>query len=115
MNLLQFLLLIVKYQIHPMESYRKGYLVEIKEMLDHAGSVWQKFAQTLAQMDFIIGKELALGLESLYCDCTPHPHEYSKSTILDEFGDKYDVSDMKYIGSGSVAQTYKVKLRNEAT
>jgi predicted unusual protein kinase regulating ubiquinone biosynthesis (AarF/ABC1/UbiB family) len=58
-----------------MTSYREGYLIEIKEMLDHAGSVWQKFAQTLAQMDFIIGKELAAGLESLYCDCTPHPHE----------------------------------------
>jgi hypothetical protein len=34
---------------------------------------------------------------------------------MSEFGDKYDVNNMEYIGSGSVAQTYKLKLRNEST
>jgi predicted unusual protein kinase regulating ubiquinone biosynthesis (AarF/ABC1/UbiB family) len=80
----------------------------MKQMLEESGAVWQKFAQTLAGQEDIIGKDLANELSSLLFDCPAHSDEYSREVIQRMFGDKYDLTEMKLIGSGTIAQVYKV-------
>jgi len=83
MNLLKFLLLIVKYQFC-LSQYKSNVANEIKDMLQDSGSVWVKFAQTISQLDMIIGEELAQTLEPLFNNCNIHDHEYSKQIIKNE-------------------------------
>jgi predicted unusual protein kinase regulating ubiquinone biosynthesis (AarF/ABC1/UbiB family) len=55
-----------------------------------------------------IGKDLANEFQSLYFDCPAHTDEYSREVIGRIFGDKYDFAEMKLIGSGTIAQVYKI-------
>ena len=107
MDLLKFLLLIVKYKIYP-KNYKLDVVRQIRDILQDSGSVWIKFAQTLSQLDMIIDNEFSETLEPLFNNCKIHDHEYSKNIIKQELGDNYCLESMKLIGSGSIAQTYKV-------
>jgi hypothetical protein len=40
-------------------------------------------------------------------DCPVHTDEYSRTIIREMFGNKYDLTEMKLIGSGTIAQVYK--------
>ena len=105
MNLFWFLTSIIQYNL----SWNKhASIQQMKQMLEESGAVWQKFAQTLAGQEDIIGKDLANELSSLLFDCPAHSNEYSLEVIKRMFGDKYDLSEMKLIGSGTIAQVYKV-------
>lgn len=105
MNLFWFLTAVVQYTLSwdKQNSIRK-----IKKMLDESGAVWQKFAQMLSTSENLIDAELAMELQQMLYDCPVHSDEYSRKTIYRAFGDKYDLSDMKLIGSGTIAQVYKI-------
>jgi len=105
MNLVWFLTTIVQYNVSwdKRDSIRK-----IKQMLDESGSVWQKFAQMLSYQEELIGKDLAIEMQQMLYDCPTHSHEHSRRVIKQSFGDKYDTSDMVLVGSGTIAQVYKV-------
>ena len=105
MNLFWFLTSLIQYNI---SWNKRASIQQMKQMLEESGSVWQKFAQMLAGQENIIGKDLANELSSLLFDCPAHSDEYSRDVIRRMFGDKYDLSEMKLIGSGTIAQVYKV-------
>ena len=105
MNLLWFLTSIIQYNL---SWNKRASIQQMKQMLEESGAVWQKFAQTLAGQEDIIGKDLANELSSLLFDCPAHSDEYSREVIRRMFGEKYDLSEMKLIGSGTIAQIYKV-------
>ncbi len=105
MNLFWFLTSVIQYNL----SWNKHASVQqMKQMLETSGAVWQKFAQMLSGHEELIGKDLANEFQSLYFDCPAHTDEYSREVIVKMFGDKYDLVDMKLIGSGTIAQVYKV-------
>jgi predicted unusual protein kinase regulating ubiquinone biosynthesis (AarF/ABC1/UbiB family) len=105
MNLFWFLTSVLQYNL---SWNKRASIQQMKQMLEESGAVWQKFAQTLAGQEDIIGKDLANELSSLLFDCPAHSDEYSQEVIQRMFGDKYDLSEMKLIGSGTIAQVYKV-------
>jgi predicted unusual protein kinase regulating ubiquinone biosynthesis (AarF/ABC1/UbiB family) len=105
MNLLWFLTSIIQYNL----SWDKPASIQkIKQAVEEAGPVWQKFAQTLSGQEDLIGKDLANELQDILCNCPKHSDSYSKKVIRLDFGDKYDLSDMELIGSGTIAQVYRV-------
>jgi predicted unusual protein kinase regulating ubiquinone biosynthesis (AarF/ABC1/UbiB family) len=105
MNLFWFLTSIIQYKL----SWDKRASVDkIKKMVMESGPVWQKFAQTLAGQEDLIGRELAIELQDILYDCPKHPDNYSRKAIRQDFGDKYDLTDMELIGSGTIAQVYRV-------
>lgn len=105
MNLFWFLTAIIQYNL----SWDKpASIKKIKQAVEEAGPVWQKFAQTLSGQEDLIGKELALELQDILCNCPKHSDSYSRKVIRLDFGDKYDLSDMELIGSGTIAQVYRV-------
>ena len=105
MNLLWFLTSIIQYNL----SWDKPASIQkIKRAVEEAGPVWQKFAQTLSGQEDLIGKDLAIELQDILCNCPKHSDSYSKKVIRLDFGDKYDLSDMELIGSGTIAQVYRV-------
>lgn len=109
MNLLVFLGYIIQYKISfASEAGRKAGIRNIKGMLDESGAVWQKFAQMLSGYEDIIGQEIAVELQNMLCECPTHSHDYSRKVLKRDFGDKYDYDNMKLIGSGTIAQVYKV-------
>jgi predicted unusual protein kinase regulating ubiquinone biosynthesis (AarF/ABC1/UbiB family) len=75
MNLLLFLLNIVKYKI---SFDKQKSIIDIKNMLSESGPIWQKFGQILSYQEELIGNELAIELQSLLVNCPVHDHEYSK-------------------------------------
>jgi len=77
-------------------------------MIEEAGPVWQKFAQTLSGQEDLIGSDLAIELQDILCDCPKHSDSYSKKVISKDFGNKYDLSQMELIGSGTIAQVYRL-------
>ncbi len=81
---------------------------EIKQLLTESGAVWQKFAQMLSGHGDIIGVDLANELSQLLVNCPTHSKSYSKRIIREMFGDRYNLEHMKLIGSGTIAQVYKV-------
>jgi predicted unusual protein kinase regulating ubiquinone biosynthesis (AarF/ABC1/UbiB family) len=105
MNLLWFLTSIIQYKLSwdKAESIKK-----IKCMIDEAGTVWQKFTQTLSGQEDLIGRDLAMELQDILYNCPTHSDKYSRKVIRDDFGNKYDLSDMELIGSGTIAQVYRV-------
>ncbi len=105
MNLVWFLTTIVQYKF---SWDKRDSIRQMKKMLDESGSVWQKFAQMLSYQEELIGKDLAIEMQQMLYDCPTHPHEYSRRVIKQSFGDKYDISDMVLVGSGTIAQVYKV-------
>ena len=105
MNLLWFLTSIIQYNL---SWNKRASIQQMKQMLEESGAVWKKFTQTLAGQEDIIGKDLANELSSLLFDCPAHSDEYSREVIRRMFGEKYDLSEMKLIGSGTIAQVYKV-------
>lgn len=109
MNLLVFLGYVIQYKLsYASDSGRKAGIQNIKNMLDESGAVWQKFAQMLSYNEDIIGQEIALELQNMLCECPTHNHEYSRKVVKRDFGDKYDYDNMKPVGSGTIAQVYKV-------
>jgi predicted unusual protein kinase regulating ubiquinone biosynthesis (AarF/ABC1/UbiB family) len=105
MNLFWFLTSVVQYNL----SWDKpASIKKMKQMIEEAGPVWQKFAQTLSGQEDLIGKDLAVELQDILCDCPKHSDSYSKKVIRKVFDDKYDLSEMELIGSGTIAQVYRV-------
>ncbi len=51
---------------------------------------------------------LAIELQKILHDCPVHSDEYSRDVIRKMFGDKYDLTNMTLIGSGTIAQVYKI-------
>lgn len=105
MNLVWFLTTIVQYKF---SWDKRDSIRQMKKMLDESGSVWQKFAQMLSYQEDLIGKDLAIEMQQMLYDCPTHSHDYSRRVIKKSFGDKYDISDMTLVGSGTIAQVYKV-------
>jgi predicted unusual protein kinase regulating ubiquinone biosynthesis (AarF/ABC1/UbiB family) len=105
MNLFWFLTSVIQYNL---SWNKRASIQQMKQMLEESGAVWQKFAQTLAGQEDIIGKDLANELSSLLFDCPAHSDEYSRDVIQRMFGDKYCLTEMKLIGSGTIAQVYRV-------
>ena len=105
MNLFWFLTSVLKYNL---SWDKRASVQQMKRMLEESGAVWQKFAQMLSGHEEFIGKDLTNEFQSLYFDCPAHTDEYSRDIIQRMFGDKYDLSEMKLIGSGTIAQVYKV-------
>jgi predicted unusual protein kinase regulating ubiquinone biosynthesis (AarF/ABC1/UbiB family) len=89
---------------------KKYCIREISQLFIDGGCVWQKFAQVLAMNDDLIGKELATELQKLTFDCPIHEDDYTIRVIKDAFGEKYDTTKMKLIGSGTISQVYKIPL-----
>lgn len=106
MNLLHLFGSLVKYNL-PFTN-KSSCISEIKQHFIDGGGVWQKFAQTLSGQGNVIGKELAKELQTMCFDCPAHDDVYSARIIRDAFGDKYNVKQMKMIGSGTISQVYKV-------
>lgn len=106
MNLLHLFGSLVKYNL-PFTN-KSSCISEIKQHFIDGGGVWQKFAQTLSGQGNIIGEELAKELQTMCFDCPAHDDVYSARIIRDAFGDKYNVKQMKMIGSGTISQVYKV-------
>lgn len=105
MNLFWFLTSVVQYNL----SWDKPASIQkMKRMIEEAGPVWQKFAQTLSGQEDLIGKDLAVELQDILYNCPKHSDSYSKKVIRKCFEDKYDLSDMELIGSGTIAQVYRV-------
>jgi len=105
MNLFWFLTSIIQYKL----SWDKHTQIQkIKKMIEDAGPIWQKFSQTLSCQEDLIGKDLAIELQDILSDCPQHSDVYSKQIINLNFGDKYDLSDMELIGSGTIAQVYRI-------
>lgn len=73
--------------------------------------VWQKFCQNLACRDDLIGDVLAKELRRLLNNCPIHDHKYTYKVVTDEMSVKEfttPFSDEYVIGSGTIAQVYKV-------
>lgn len=105
MNLFWFLTSVVQYNL----SWDKPASIQkMKRMVEEAGPVWQKFAQTLSGQEDLIGKDLAVELQDILYNCPKHSDSYSKKVIRKCFDDKYDLSEMELIGSGTIAQVYRV-------
>ena len=103
--MLWFLTSIIQYNL----SWDKPASIQkIKQAVEEAGPVWQKFAQTLSGQEELIGKDLAIELQDILCNCPKHSDSYSRKVIRLDFADKYDLSDMELIGSGTIAQVYRV-------
>jgi predicted unusual protein kinase regulating ubiquinone biosynthesis (AarF/ABC1/UbiB family) len=115
MNLLLLLSSIVQYNLPIMNSpeNKRKCVATIKQLFIEGGGVWQKFAQVLSGHEDIVGVELANEFKTMLFDCPAHSRDYSARIIKDAFGDKYDTSHMKMIGSGTIAQVYKAKGTDE--
>ena len=105
MNLFWFLNSIVQYK---MSWDKQASIQNMKRMIEEAGPVWQKFAQTLSGKEDLICKDLAIELQGILYDCPKHTDSYSKKMIREDFGNKYNLSDMELIGSGTIGQAYRV-------
>jgi len=109
MNLLVFLGYIIQYKLSfTSEAGRKAGIRNIKSMLDESGAVWQKFAQMLSYNEDIIGQEIAIELQNMLCECPTHSDDYSRKIMKRDFGSKYDYNNIQLIGSGTIAQVYRV-------
>jgi hypothetical protein len=105
MNLLWFLTTVIQYRF----SWDKTTSIQkLKQILDESGAVWQKFGQMLSTNEELIGCDLAIEMQKMLYDCPVHTDEYSRDIINQMFGNKYDLSEMILIGSGTIAQVYKV-------
>ena len=105
MNFLTLIIAIVRYKF----SYDKhDSIISIKNMLIDGGPIWQKFAQMLSGFGDLIGEDLAYQLEDTLYDCSAHEHIYSNQILYQTFGEKYNFDSAIYIGSGTIAQTYKI-------
>jgi predicted unusual protein kinase regulating ubiquinone biosynthesis (AarF/ABC1/UbiB family) len=112
MNLVLLLSSIVQYNLPIMNSShnKRKCVATIKQLFIEGGGVWQKFAQVLSGHEGIIGIELANELQSMMFDCPSHCDKYSARIIKDAFGDNYETSHMKMIGSGTISQVHKAKI-----
>lgn len=97
--------LIVQYKFLP---NKQNTIKEIVENINNSNLVWQKFAQMLSYHEDIIGAELATELQKLLYDCPAHEHTYSAKIIKREFENDFDTEQMELIGSGTIAQVYKI-------
>lgn len=108
MNILLLFIKIIQYKL----SFDKTSCIkEIKNILLDAGPIWQKFSQVLSYQEELIGHDLAIELQQFLFNCPIHCHEYSKQIVKESFGDNYDINkihDDSLIGSGTIAQVYKV-------
>jgi predicted unusual protein kinase regulating ubiquinone biosynthesis (AarF/ABC1/UbiB family) len=112
MNLVNLFSSIIQYNLPFLSSEsKKSCIGDIKKQFINGGCVWQKFAQLLSGHGEIIGDSLANELQSMCFDCPAHDDAYSARIIRDAFGDKYDTKHMKMIGSGTISQVYKIKVK----
>lgn len=115
MNLIVFFGLLAQYQV-PIQFISDKAKLDIHQMLKESNTIWQKFAQTLAQF-MVIGesqRELGYMLEDFYADCPRHDVEYTKRVLREELRDMVDeesLRSIKFIASGTVSQTYQTVLR----
>jgi predicted unusual protein kinase regulating ubiquinone biosynthesis (AarF/ABC1/UbiB family) len=116
MNLLLFFSLLVQYQI-PIVFVRESAKSSIYDMLLHSNTIWQKFAQSLAQ--FLVQtdahKDLGHMLEDFYSNCPRHDIEYSRSILRKELShifDEQSLQNMEFIASGTVSQTYTIQTKH---
>ncbi len=70
MNLFWFLTSVVQYNL----SWDKlASIQKMKRMIEEAGPVWQKFAQTLSGQEDLIGRDLAIELQDILYNCPSIP------------------------------------------
>lgn len=101
--------LILQYKFLPSILVdRESKIKEIVDNINNSNLVWQKFAQLLSYHEDLIGAELAIELQKLLYDCPAHEHAYSAKIIRQDFGSDLDTDQMEMIGSGTIAQVYKI-------
>lgn len=108
MNILLLFIKIIQYKL---SFDKKSSIKEIKNILQESGPIWQKFSQVLSYQEELIGKDLAIELQKMLFTCPTHCHELSKQIVNESFGNKYDknkISEESLIGSGTIAQVYKL-------
>lgn len=116
MNLILFFSLLFQYQV-PIKFISDSAKNSIYDMLMTSNTIWQKFAQSLAQF-FVqsdLNRDLGHMLEDFYSNCPRHDIEYSKSILRKELSHIFDeesLESMEFIASGTVSQTYKIKINN---
>lgn len=109
MNILLLFIKIIQYKL---SIDKKSCIIEIKNILQESGPIWQKFSQVLSYQEELIGPDLAIELQKMLFTCPIHDHEYSKQIIKESFGNKYDTNKIhkdSLIGSGTIAQVYKLE------
>lgn len=77
---------------------------------ENLNPVWQKFCQTLACRDDIVGETLTSELRSLLDRCPHHMHSHTDYIIKEEMAEEQfltEFSDKNLIGSGTIAQVYR--------
>jgi predicted unusual protein kinase regulating ubiquinone biosynthesis (AarF/ABC1/UbiB family) len=110
MNLILFFGLLAQYQI-PIRFVSDKAKRDIHMMLKESNTIWQKFAQVLAQF-LVIGesqRELGYMLEDFYADCPRHDLEYTKRVLREELVgtvDEESLRGIRFVASGTVSQTY---------
>lgn len=101
----QFAWALVKHEVTgTVESAR-----QVRIIAETLNPVWQKFCQTLACREDIIGKVLAHELSSLLDDCPSHSHDHTCAVMKDldvKFSTEF--TDETLIGSGTIAQVYRM-------
>jgi predicted unusual protein kinase regulating ubiquinone biosynthesis (AarF/ABC1/UbiB family) len=112
MNLIVFFGLLAQYQV-PIQFVSDKAKHDIYQMLYDSNTIWQKFAQMLAQFIMANDAESELGqmLEGFYANCPRHNIEYTKRVLLEELPDLVDeetVHNIQFIASGTVSQTYSL-------
>jgi predicted unusual protein kinase regulating ubiquinone biosynthesis (AarF/ABC1/UbiB family) len=105
MNLLWFLTTVIQYKF---AWDKTSSIAKMKQILEESGAVWQKFGQMISTHEELIGRDLAIEMQKMLFDCPVHTDKYSRDIIRKMFGDKYDLKEMELIGSGTIAQVYKV-------
>lgn len=119
MNLMIFFGLLAQYQI-PIRFVSEKAKWDIHQMLKESNTIWQKFAQMLAQ--FLVAgeshRELGYMLENFYSDCPRHDLEYTKRVLREELGNMVDEESLRsiqFIASGTVSQTYRMVQCSKST
>ena len=104
--------LVLQYRFLP---NKQNTIKEIIDTINQSNLVWQKFAQLLSYHEDLIGAELATELQKLLYECPAHDHKYSAKIIRRDFDNEFDTGHMELIGSGTIAQVYKIwdKILNE--
>jgi predicted unusual protein kinase regulating ubiquinone biosynthesis (AarF/ABC1/UbiB family) len=118
MNLILFFGLLAQYQI-PIPFVSEKAKRDIHQMLKESNTIWQKFAQVLAQF-LVVGesqRELGYMLEDFYADCPRHDLEYTKRVLREELVgtvDEESIRSIRFVASGTVSQTYTLVPRGKS-
>ena len=108
------------YSILNKHKFLRGFTpVEFRLILEDLGPSFVKIGQTLSTRSEILPQAYCDELAKLQTECDPLPFdkviEALEAIYGDSFGDVFDAVDPKPLGSASLAQVHKARLRNGDT